>query len=234
MVLVCHKHKFIYLKTTKTAGTSTEKVLQPLCEKPGLGELENGKVRISKYGIVGARGPGRREPHPDWQFWRKHKYPWRNHMPAWEVKENLGAETFDEYTKIANVRDPFDRAVSQFHFMKYLQNLPSEDPKTEFEQFKSFILSGTWSIDWKIVSIDNILIVDRFIRKEHLVADLNGVFADFGLPENSFNLGHDKSMKERRKGIPVPEYYDTETIDTVRRNMAWVFDKLGYPDSPQH
>ncbi|MCA0929927.1 sulfotransferase family 2 domain-containing protein [Ruegeria profundi] len=234
MVLVCHKHKFIYLKTTKTAGTSTEKALQPLCEKPGLGELPNGEVRISKHGIVGARGPRTQNTHRILRLWHRHKHPWRNHMSAMNVRENLGAKTFDSYTKIANVRDPFDRVVSQFHFMKYQKNLPSEDAKTEFEQFRSFVLSGTWSIDWDIVSIDNKLIVDRFIRKEHLVADLKETLAGFGLPENGFKLGHDKSMKERRKGIPVPDYYDPETIDVVRRNMAWVFNTLGYPDQPQH
>ncbi len=232
MVLVCYEHRFIYLKTTKTAGTSAEKALQPLCEEPGLGVLQPGEVRTSRYGIVGARGEVSDRRRPKWHFWRNH--PWRNHMPAQEVKENLGRRTFESYTKIANVRDPFDRAVSQFHFRKHTRNLPSEDASTEFKQFRAFILSENWSNDWEIVSVDDKLIINRFIRKEHLLSDLNETYAGFGLAENSFDLPHEKSMSERRKDIPVSDYFDPETIEIVRRKMDWVFEALDYPDHPQN
>ncbi|WP_170456484.1 sulfotransferase family 2 domain-containing protein [Ruegeria arenilitoris] len=231
MVLVCHKHRFIFLKTTKTAGTSTEKALQPLCEAPGMDVLKPGVARESKYGIVGARGSVLHKAPPKWQFWRK--YPWRNHMPASEVKSNLGRTRFEQYTKYGNVRNPFDRAVSQFHFMKHLMNLPSEDPQTEIKQFKEFIRSEEWFDDWNIVSVDNTLVIDSFITKENLVGDLTKIFKGYGLSEDSFKLPHDKSMRERRKGIPVPDYFDSRTIDIVRRKMAWVFEALPYPEQPQ-
>ncbi|WP_271948440.1 sulfotransferase family 2 domain-containing protein [Ruegeria faecimaris] len=232
MVLVCHEHKFIYLKTTKTAGTSTEIALQPLCEEPGLPRLENGQIRVSKYGIVGARGKTASLVRPKWQFWRK--YAWRNHMPAKQVRANLGAKTFDSYTKIANVRNPFDRAVSDYHFRKHQQGLPSEDPQTEIAQFKEFIRSKAWGNNWEIVSINNKLIVDKFVRKENLQSDLKEIYRSFGLPEDSFELPHEKSMAERRKGIPVPDYFDADTIDIVRRRMAWVFEAGNYPEDPQN
>ena len=231
MVLVCHEHRFVYLKTTKTAGTSAEMVLQPLCEEPGLELTHEVETRVSKYGVVGARGPDVLRTKPKWQFWRK--YPWYNHMPAREVRSNLGAKTFDAYSKIAAVRNPFDRAVSDFHFKKSRRGLPSEDTKTELAQFREFILSENWTNNWAIVSIKGQLVVDQFVRKEHLMADLAAIFAGFGLPTDDFDVPHTKSMAKRRKSIPVKEYFDPATIEVVRRKMAWVFDAVDYPDSPQ-
>ncbi len=58
MALVCYKHRFIFLKTRKTAGTSVEMALEPLCVPPGTEIREHRSMIKTRYGIVAHRGFG--------------------------------------------------------------------------------------------------------------------------------------------------------------------------------
>ena len=55
MVAVSHSHKFIFLKTRKTAGTSIEMLLEPLCTEPNSVVTEERATSITRQGIVGRR-----------------------------------------------------------------------------------------------------------------------------------------------------------------------------------
>ncbi len=110
-MLLSHTKKFIYLKTKKTAGTSTEVLFQRWCVPEDIStmtaeELHYGDEQISDVGIVGARGSDAAN------------YTFYNHMPAVRVIEHVGLDTWQEYFKFANVRNPFTRAVSQFFWRR--------------------------------------------------------------------------------------------------------------------
>ncbi len=110
-MLLSHKKKFIYLKTKKTAGTSTEVLLQRWCVTEDIStksadELHYGDEQISEAGIVGARGS------------QASNYTFYNHMPAVRIIEHIGIDTWNEYFKFVNVRNPFTRAVSQFFWRR--------------------------------------------------------------------------------------------------------------------
>src|SRR5690242_16177876 len=101
-MLVSHTKQFIYLKTTKTAGTSVEIFFQPFCLSPdhpcySSPTHEMNEV-ISNYGIVGYRGP---QPIPKVAFY--------NHMAAVEIKKWIGSEIWDHYFKFCVIRNPFDK-----------------------------------------------------------------------------------------------------------------------------
>lgn len=76
-MLVSHRHRFIYTKTVKTAGSSIESYFEPFCMPEGewaLAEHHNGYE--TSAGIVGFRGFGRPDVHKWWA-----------HMPAHKIRD---------------------------------------------------------------------------------------------------------------------------------------------------
>jgi len=110
-MLLSHPKKFIFLKTKKTAGTSTEVLFQRWCVPDSISdksaeELHYADEQVSDVGIVGARGS------------KTDNYTFYNHMPAVRIIEHIGIDTWNEYFKFVNVRNPFSRAVSQFFWRR--------------------------------------------------------------------------------------------------------------------
>ena len=103
-MLISHRHRFIFIKTVKTAGTSVEGFLEPFCCPPGHVVQHWTPTLIFEEGVVGSRWP--QNDREDHGFY--------NHMPASEIRERC--PFFDSYTRLTTVRDPYDRAVSYFHF----------------------------------------------------------------------------------------------------------------------
>jgi hypothetical protein len=56
-MLISHYHHFVFIKTIKSASSSVEAFFQPLCTTPGHAVTERTPALISKYGVVGRRGP---------------------------------------------------------------------------------------------------------------------------------------------------------------------------------
>ena len=125
-MLVSHLHKFIYLKSKKTASTSVEIFLQKYCINPN--KINNftrlvksnknilnldEKESENKYGIVGSRGN------------KMHivSKKWYNHKPSFELKKDIGEDLFNNYLKICNVRNPYDLAVSMYEWKKSQNNI---------------------------------------------------------------------------------------------------------------
>ena len=103
-MLISHAYKFIFVKTVKTAGTSVEAFLEPFCCPPGHVVNHWTPTLISDFGIVGKRWP---ENDRD-------NFGFYNHMPASQIFERL--PQFYDYTRLTVVRNPYDRAISYFHF----------------------------------------------------------------------------------------------------------------------
>lgn len=226
-MLLSRKYDFIFLKTRKTAGTSVEMLLEPLCTPPGHVVQEVTEAVVSPSGIVGARLVA---PAPTRRTWYGKRLPvWRNHMTAKAIRDALGRRTWDRCVKISTVRNPFDRAVSQFHW-----NTRREGPRHPAEavdRFRDWV-RGRWPDDFDVTHLRARYVIDRAIRFERLREDIEALAADLGLPVDLSSLPHAKSLGHARKGIAVADYYDAESVEIVRRRMRWVFDNHDYPETP--
>lgn len=233
MVLVSHDHEFIFLKTTKTGSSSVEMALQPLCQPPGSDVVERTHERVSRHGIVGARNARATvaDVRHKWRVWRP--YDWINHMSARAVRRNLGARRFDGYRKITAVRNPFNRAVSAFHYISRNRglDLPEETGALK-SAFRDFVTSNAYFNDLPIVSVDGRLVVDVFIRLEHIDEDLADLARSLNVDASDLRIPHTKNFASLRMGRHPAEYYDRITIDHVRTSMRWVWDNVDYPDTP--
>lgn len=220
-MLVSHRHKFIFLKPKKTAGTSVEMWLEPLCTPPGHVPQEGTLPIITKYGIVGARSANAAsENHLYW-----------NHMSAEQLRDTLGASTFDSYKKIATVRNPFDVMVSAFHHF----DLPSKSAtgltqQEIFLRFRDWIRTRRQSYlsNLPMLMVDGEFCIDILIHFEDIERDMINCLKQIGLRRNKLGDLPETKRKNRVKGIPVFEYYDSETEALVADGARQDFELLGY------
>jgi hypothetical protein len=202
-MLVSHSHRFIYIKTKKTAGTSVEVVLQRYCLPEGI-ELEEktGSV-VSAAGIVGARLFD--DPvNPDWY----------NHMPAVEIAEKLGADLWARYTKLCVVRNPWDKMVSWYWY----HNAGID--------FRRWLPDHLMSDAHLYRHADGRLAVDFVLRYENLAGDLAEAFRRLRIEDPPPPLPRLKSGY-RPKG-DYRDYYDAATRAMVSALYAREIEEFGY------
>lgn len=226
MVLVSHQHRFIYLKTRKAAGTSLEMALEPFCMAPDHVPKHGSPERVTLEGIVGMRLEGMPERSTLDKLLGRNKVRWYNHMAARKVRKGLGRRDWDRYAKIAAVRNPFDRMVSYFHWLR--AGADASDLAVLREAFRAFVASEEWSDDFNTTHVDGAYVVDHAVRYECLSADLGAVVDALGLDATRVHLPKTKMRKKKRQGLPVSAYFDDETQEVVRRRMAWMFERIGY------
>lgn len=216
MVLVSHDYKFIYLKTKKTAGTTVDAFFERFCipveERDSHVSKHSAQQRITDSGIIGSRRGGNSTDE------------WRNHKPASVVRELLGHTVFNSYLKFAVIRNPFDKAVSIYHY----QNGAKHGTFVEFVQ-KGMLdklaqpKRGKHTIDWYIHTLDDVPVCDVYIRFENLEHDIGALCSRLGINYKEYPLPH---YKRSRRRPHYSEFYklDNEihqpTVDAVARFYA--------------
>lgn len=202
-MLVSHEHRFIYIKTVKTAGTSVEAALEPFCA----------------HGIVGARGDGARAAQ------------WYHHMPARRIRAGLPRAVWRGYLKVCNIRNPWDKAVSWFHFRNpAFREAPPAEAAAAFRAFVAGFAPGAERLgqDFAKYTIGGRAVVDVYLRHGALADDFAGFCGRVGIAPvpalPRLKAGH-------RSGADWADYYDAESRARVARTFApeiaafgWRFD----------
>lgn len=103
MAIISFKHKFIFIKTTKTGGTSIEVDLSRIA----------GPDAIVTPIIPTVAG------HEPRNFEDDGSNPlYFNHMPASKIQALLGEAQFSQFYRFTVEREPVDKCLSHFHMMK--------------------------------------------------------------------------------------------------------------------
>ena len=188
-VIISHRHRFIFIKTRKTAGTSLEIALSEHCGPedvitPIIAEDEAIRSELGFPGPQNCRMPVRRLPRVHMGYTprqvaskikRRRATSFFNHIPAATVRRALGRDVWDSYFKFTVERNPFDKAVSQ-----YWWSTRDRDPRPELEDFL-LDFAPTQMSDWHIYSIGQEIAVDFVARQERLVDDLGILSARLGI-----------------------------------------------------
>lgn len=155
-MLVSHKHRFIFIKTRKTAGTSVE--------------VELAKIMVPTDLVTPVI------PAVEGHVPRNHDGFW-NHMPARKARRAIGRDIFDSYLKFAIEREPVDKCIS---FYSMVRNSPSH--KRQIGSWDDFVRKGPHPVDTSIyTSVFGKLMVDRILRYENLEADLTSLMGELGV-----------------------------------------------------
>jgi hypothetical protein len=226
-VIVCHKYKFIFVKTYKTASTSIEIALSQFLGERGIIttiDPTDEKVRAE----LGFRGPQNEEiplhryTLRNWgdRVRRGKRALYYNHMPAREIRATLGRRMWNEYYRFCFERNPWDRALSLYYW------------KTQHVHPRPSLLAFLRSDDRERLSntslytIQGKLAVDRVCLYENLEAELAIIRQGLGLP-NRIELPHTKtySRKDRR---PYQAIIGQEEKEIVARACAREIARFGY------
>jgi len=229
-MIVSHKHKFIFIKTKKTAGTAIEAALSELCGPqdvitPFREESEQDRKGLSpqNYRIEHPLKPKR-------SFLRKllmrperyyhQSVGFYEHMPAWRVRAYVGEEVWRSYFKFAFDRNPWDRQVSWYHHRYRRKDKPP--------QFATFIHSDRRARinNYEIYSIGGEPAVDFVGRFETLEQDLRHAL---GQVELKFHKDLPRAkVTSRPNARPYRDYYDGDTIAIVGDWYKREIDLLEY------
>ena len=103
-MIVSHKHKFIFFKTRKTAGSSIQVALAKHCDE---NDIITGQYRDGIDDNSHSTGLNMDK------FWTNHPHP-----TIAETKQFLGDEIRNTYFKFAFIRNPFEIQVSRYFWEK--------------------------------------------------------------------------------------------------------------------
>ena len=202
-VIASHTHRFIFLKTRKTAGTSVEIALSKVCGPDDvITEISPEDEELRR--AAGGRGPQNFESPP---LPRK-AY---NHMGAKATRELVGEQVWADYLTFAIERNPWDAVVS-LYFWKYkdLPELPA------FETYVNQIWIEQLSNNRRLYRIRGQMALDRVLRYENLDAELTDVWHQLDLP------GKPDLPRAKGNARPAGHYRELYT-DASRARVADVF-----------
>lgn len=206
-MIISHSHKFIFIKSHKTAGTSIEAALSKYCSGDDIvTPLINYKFN--------------RDDNGEWIHHSMNSEGFHQHDDALTIRNRLPADVWNNYFKFSITRNPWDRAVSFFswekrrdpaltphkRFYNYL-GIPFNELRETRKLFNKYI-KGDWTTNDPFYTIDDQLCVDFVIHYERLTEDFQEVCKTIGIPP--VELPRLKSGI-RKKNHHYSEYYDEES-----------------------
>ncbi|MEO1350277.1 MAG: sulfotransferase family 2 domain-containing protein [Cyanobacteria bacterium J06635_15] len=213
-MIICHKYKFIFLKTRKTAGTSIEIGLSHHCErKDVLAPLvpKDEKIRHAHTGL-GKQNyiPSIRNYH--FYAWLKllktrSRIQYVNHTTAQDVRATIPQSVWNNYFKFCFERNPWDKAVSWYYWKTAgLSEPPSLCNFLQREDSNKISNFGIYSILGEIA-------VDYIARFEDLDYELEKVSKILGLP-SALNIPKTK-YNNRPKNLNYKQILSKESQSMI-------------------
>jgi hypothetical protein len=234
-MVVSHEHRFVFLKTRKTAGTSVEVLLSGIAgedaivtpvEPPEPGHEPrnyrgawNCNFLPAMLADPGLPGSFLRHPRGRLGIYRHY---W-NHAPAWLARAKLGEEVWNGYFKFCFERNPWDKLVSL-----YWWSLRGQAQRPSLEEFMRSP-RGSQSSDWGLYTIDDELAVDAVGRYERLEEDLRSFLRRIGLSAE-VELPRAKSSHRRRDD---PGRLSPQSAERIGRLFRREVEAFGYECPPE-
>ncbi len=205
-MIASHAHRFVFVKTRKTAGTSLEIALSRHCGPDDI------VTRISPAdeelrAAAGGVPPQNDDTDPS-------SYA---HMGARRVIKVIGRETWDDYFTFAVERNPFDVVASSW---RYSTRKPSFT-KTFAEFVRTPRRLDRLALNERLYRMGGQVVVDRVYRYEELPAAVADLSQRLGL---DLDLPHAK----QGSGPHYRELYGPGDADIVAQRFARTIREFGY------
>jgi hypothetical protein len=213
-VLISHRHRFIFIHVPKNAGLSITAALEPFADKPQRTQLRRFLSLL----------PVREDPTKAFFRW---------HTTAAQLKRKLPAEVFDGYLKFAVVRNPYDRAVSYYHYL--VQNAEHHrHDKIRGMSFRDYldydaerIARGRSQTQLSCVADETgRVLADRILHFESIETEFAALCRELSLPIKGL-----PTVNASRKAEDLSPYADDQARALVERLYGDDFKAFGYPMS---
>jgi hypothetical protein len=231
-MIVSHRHKFIFIKTQKTASSSMEVALSQILGPEDI--VTPAAQEFDSLRSVGIGGQNFRLVGPDVPkipAWRRilgrperYYHPtvgYYEHMPAWRIARYLGEATWRSYFKFAFERNPWDRQVSWYHYK--MRNKPPAR-RLNFDEFNSDPRRARAG-NWELYTIDGVVAVDFIGRYENLTEDFARTLDRLRLKDvlelNPINVSDQRKVDYR-------SYYTDESRALIGKWYQQEIEHFGY------
>lgn len=217
-MIVSHSHRFIFLRTEKTASTSLTSALETILDESDV-IYRTFSGQWKKLMPVSPGGLKRKLPivfglHP--------------HATARQARQVLGKRIFDSYFKFSVERDPWDRQLSLYSHRIY-----KEEKSKSLTDFDRDMKNWLWRTryytrlnNWAIYAIGNQIVADKVIKFNELETGLEQVFRELGI-DGSIVLPH-KRRSPSGDRLAYENYYSHETKDRVANWYKKEIENFGF------
>jgi len=211
VMIISHKHKFIFFKTRKTAGSSIQASLSKICGKDDI---------ITGTNYVGdildeSHSAGLNMN----QFWTNHPHP-----TLQQTRQFLGEKIWNSYFKFAFVRNPWDIAVSRYFWEKRGKRQTVE--VTSIDDFRRWVITDlkNFDIQYNYIGSENQIALDFIGRYETLIDDYEAICDKIGIPFEPLPTLKSGFRDKRR----YSKFYDDASRERVRRFFVQDINLLDY------
>ncbi|MDC0338334.1 sulfotransferase family 2 domain-containing protein [Flavobacteriales bacterium] len=228
-MILSHKHKFIFLRTKKTAGSSLEIHLSQYCGDNDVITIDDSEAEIMKK----ERGVFSRNYQlpileyrlSDWKILLRtlskknirHKYS--NHMSASDLKKVLPKKIWDSYFIFCFERNPYEKAVSA-----YLYHIRTHDLDIRNYSLEEFLNKNDYYRNFHRYTIDNKIAINVFEYK-NINKEIERFINKLGI-RNQIPIPQAKAHQRRRKHYS--KYYNTFTREIVEKNCFQELQQFKY------
>lgn len=173
-MIISHRHKFIFIKTEKTAGTSIEIALSKFCGPSDvITPMASYDQRLRKS--LGYRGPQNyhiplsRYSKRDYRYLLLHRQPpcFTKHMGAKDIIRYVSEDIWSSYFKFCFERNPWDKIISWYYWKH------KKEPRPPISDFIHSKEANTMK-GFELYTINAEVVVD----KVYLYEDLQGSLRD--------------------------------------------------------
>ena len=228
-MIVSHKHRFIFLKTRKTAGTSIELSLRPHCGPDDI------ITPVTEDRTAPQSGGPRNYLHDRAGWSLRDHIAWRlrgdrclktqpaigyfGHVRGCDLRDRLAPELWRDYFKLTIERNPWDRQVS--HYFWRTRRAGARRPS-----FRDYLLATEPLRNWEIYTDRDAVIVDAVLRYDRLEEGLDVIAARLGLP--AFQRIARAKASHRPADTSYRDLYDDELRDIIARWYRREIDHFGW------
>lgn len=228
-MIISHRHRFIFIKTNKTAGTSVEIALSRFCGEDDVITQLPPKDEATRASLGGRGAQHHYAPLSTYGLrdfknrllHRHRKIRYYNHISGQEIREFIGADVWDGYFKFCIERNPWDRVISLYYWVN------KSEPRMPISDFVASdairILKergrGLYTLNGEVAA-------DRICLFESLADDLEEVRQQIGLPDR-LELPRAKAShrKDRRS---YRELLSDEDRDRIAELFSEEIELFGY------
>jgi hypothetical protein len=207
--VISHRHRCIFVHIPRTGGTTIEDLIWP-------GPRSSRTTAELWMGFVD-------------EYHNKYQTGGLQHLSAAHIRSEVGAEVFSSYYKFTLVRNPWDKAVSQFAYMDTREDLRRFLGMNKGDCFKKYLalIAKKKHVQWEpqvnfVRDPSGSVLVDSIGRYETFAASVSHALSAIALRVDEI------PRENRTDRAAYQTYYDDESREMTAALYADDIEAFGY------